>query len=165
MIYWNQKRYHNKDPVEVNKIDKPQDMDKSDRIPIDQQENPDQDKNVFNSLDLKLVFITALICIAFILTPRLNETVIRTVLAIVLILFLPGYSLVSALYPKKNDLENIERVSLSFGFPLIGVALGIVVTNITSIPINLTYILIITCSIFNIYGFNCIHPQEKGYNR
>ena len=113
-------------------------------------DNPEtHSKTGFMSLDLILVFMTAVICIAFVLTPKLNDTIIRTILGILLILFLPGYSLVAALYPKKNDLDSFERTSLSFGFPLVGLAIGIVVNNLTPVTIGLTYMLIIL-SVFTI---------------
>ena len=59
----------------------------------------------------------------------MNQTPIRTVLGILLVLFLPGYSLIAALFPRKGDLDSIERVALSFGLsiavtPLIGLALN-----------------------------------------
>ncbi len=74
--------------------------------------------------------------------PKLNDTVIRTILGLFLILFIPGYSLIAALFPKKEDLDGIERAALSFGLsiavtPLIGLAL-----NYTPFGIRLTPILI-----------------------
>ena len=85
--------------------------------------------------------ITAL-CIIFVLTPKLSHTFVRTILGLFLILFIPGYSLIAALFPKKDDLDGIERAALSFGLsvavtPLIGLAL-----NYTSWGIRLTPILI-----------------------
>lgn len=80
-------------------------------------------------LDLILVVILTLLTGAFVLVPVLNETPIRTVLGILLVLFLPGYSLIAALFPRRTDLDSIERVALSFGLsiavtPLIGLALN-----------------------------------------
>jgi len=45
-----------------------------------------------------------------------------------LVLFLPGYTLIATLFPRKDDLDGIERVALSFGLsiaitPLLGLAL------------------------------------------
>ena len=130
-----------KDP---NKSETPKSLNK---IQIDKPEK--SSKTNFISLDLLLVLLTTVICIAFVLTPKLNSTIITIILGILLILFLPGYSLVAALYPKKNDLDGFERTSLSFGFPLIGLAIGIVVNNITPVTIGLTYMLIIL-SVFTI---------------
>ncbi len=101
----------------------------------------------FVSNDLLIIFLTTLIAIIFIVTPKLNETFIRTILGLFLILFIPGYSLIAALFPKKDDLEGIERAALSFGLsiavtPLIGLVL-----NFTAWGIRLTPILI-SLSIF-----------------
>ena len=101
----------------------------------------------FVSKDLLIIFLTTLIAIIFIVTPKLNETFIRTILGLFLILFIPGYSLIAALFPKKDDLDGIERAALSFGLsiavtPLIGLAL-----NFTPWGIRLTPILI-SLSIF-----------------
>ncbi|WP_081882645.1 DUF1616 domain-containing protein [Methanobacterium sp. SMA-27] len=100
------------------------------------------DKTSFISKDLLLIFLTTLLAIIFIVTPKLNETFIRTILGLFLILFIPGYSLIAALFPKKDDLNGIERAALSFGLsiavtPLIGLAL-----NYTPWGIRLTPILI-----------------------
>lgn len=79
--------------------------------------------------DLILVMVLTLLCALFILVPVLNETIIRTVLGLLLVLFLPGYALIASLFPKRDDLDTIERLALSFGLsiaitPLIGLALN-----------------------------------------
>lgn len=97
----------------------------------------------FKTLDLVLVFIATIICLIVLLKPNLVNSNINTILMILLILFLPGYSLVAVLYPKRNDLDIYERLGLSFGFPLIGLTIVIVLTNIISIKINLNIILVL----------------------
>lgn len=59
----------------------------------------------------------------------LPDTPIRTLIGVPLVLFFPGYALVCALFPKKKDLEIVERAALSIGLslavvPLIGLALN-----------------------------------------
>ena len=99
-------------------------------------------KKHFIPTDLILVSIITALCIIFILTPKLSDTFARTILGLFLILFIPGYSLIAALFPRTDDLEGIERAALSFGLsvaitPLIGLAL-----NYTPWGIRLTPILI-----------------------
>jgi uncharacterized membrane protein len=99
--------------------------------------------------DLALVILFTLLCIPFVLIPPLNETPVRIILGLPLVLFLPGYSLIAALFPRKDDLDAIERVALSFGLsiaisPLLGLAL-----NYTPFGIRLTPILIVL-SVFTI---------------
>jgi uncharacterized membrane protein len=54
---------------------------------------------------------------------------IRIGLGLVFVLFLPGYTLVAALYPRKDDLDPAERLALSLGLsiavvPLVGLGLN-----------------------------------------
>ena len=99
--------------------------------------------------DIILVWLITALCVIFVLTPVLNDTVFRIILGLLLILFVPGYSLIAALFPKKNDLDGIERTALSFGLsiavtPLIGLLL-----NYTPFGIRLEPILI-SLSVFTI---------------
>jgi uncharacterized membrane protein/LysM repeat protein len=80
------------------------------------------------NIDLITATACALATVAVVLlVPTLEP--IRIVLGLPFILLLPGYVLVAALYPRKGDLDPIERVALSFGLsiaivPLIGLALN-----------------------------------------
>lgn len=103
-------------------------------------------KGRFYSLDLILVVLLTFLCVFFILVPVLSKTVIRTILGVLLVLFIPGYALIAALFPRTDDLDSIERLALSFGLsialtPLIGLVL-----NYTPYGIRLDPILIsLTC--------------------
>ena len=107
-------------------------------------------KHFPKDLDLALVILFTLLCIPFVLIPPLNEiSPIRIILGLPLVLFLPGYSLIAALFPRKDDLDGIERIALSFGLsiaitPLLGLAL-----NYTPFGIRLSPVLIVL-SIFTI---------------
>ena len=99
--------------------------------------------------DLALVIFLTLLCIPFVLIPPLNESPVRIILGLPLVLFLPGYALIATLFPRKDDLDGIERIALSFGLsiaisPLLGLAL-----NYTPFGIRLTPILIVL-SVFTI---------------
>jgi uncharacterized membrane protein len=64
--------------------------------------------------DLLIVLGLVLLTDIIVLTPGLNESMVRNLLGLPLVLFLPGYSLLAALFPAKSDLEEIERICLSF---------------------------------------------------
>jgi len=90
--------------------------------------------------DLALVIALTLACILFVMVPPLNETPVRIILGLLLVLFLPGYSLIAALFPGKDDLDGIERIALSFGLsiavvPLLGLALNYRPFGIRLVPI------------------------------
>jgi len=100
--------------------------------------------------DLALVILFTLLCIPFVLIPPLNEiSAIRIILGLPVVLFLPGYSLIATVFPRKDDLDAIERIALSFGLsiaitPLLGLAL-----NYTPFGIRLSPVLIVL-SVFTI---------------
>lgn len=107
----------------------------------------------FSSLDLLLVTVLTILTVLFVLEPTLNKTVVRTVLGLLLVLFLPGYALIASLFPKKDDLDGIERLALSFGLsiaitPLIGLALNYTPFGIRLDPIliSLTAVTLVLCA-------------------
>ncbi|ADI75131.1 Protein of unknown function DUF1616 (plasmid) [Methanohalobium evestigatum Z-7303] len=90
--------------------------------------------------DIITIIILVILTIVFVLVPPLNETPIRIILGLPMVLFIPGYSLIAALFPKKDDLDGIERIALSFGLsiavvPLIGLGLNYTPWGIRLIPI------------------------------
>ena len=112
----------------------------------------------FKSLpaDLALVILLTLSCTPFVLIPPLNETPVRIILGLLLVLFLPGYSLIAALFPRKDDLDGIERIALSFGLsiavvPLLGLALNYTPFGIRLVPV-LVVLSVFTVSLAVIAG-------------
>ena len=90
--------------------------------------------------DLLIVIGLVLLTDIFVLAPGLNETILRNVLGLPLVLFLPGYTLIAALFPAKSDLDGIERTALSFGLsiaivPLIGLVLNYTPFGIRLLPV------------------------------
>ena len=90
--------------------------------------------------DLAVVVLLVLLTCVFVLVPVLSDTPIRTVLGLPMVLFLPGYALIAALFPNRDDLDGIERVALSFGLsiavvPLIGLGLNYTQWGIRLVPI------------------------------
>jgi len=99
--------------------------------------------------DLALAILLTLLCVPFVLIAPLNATPVRIILGLPLVLFLPGYSLITVLFPGKDDLDGIERVALSFGLsiafvPLLGLALNYTPFGIRLLPV------IIVMSVFMI---------------
>ena len=67
---------------------------------------------------------------------------LRHVLSIILVLWLPGYSLIKALFPQK-ELDNIERTALSIGMslalvPITGLILHYTPWGIETTPVTLS---------------------------
>lgn len=90
--------------------------------------------------DLLIVIGLVLLTDIIVFTPWLNESLVRNLLGLPLVLFLPGYSLLAVLFPAKSDLEGIERICLSFGLsiatvPLIGLGLNYTSWGISLLPI------------------------------
>jgi uncharacterized membrane protein len=80
-------------------------------------------------LDIKIVMIWTVLTVISIYIPPLSASPLRVILALPMILFIPGYSLIAALFPSNKEIDLIERVALSFGLsiavvPLIGLALN-----------------------------------------
>lgn len=107
-----------------------------------------------NSADLDIVAALVLLTDLFILVPELAATPIRTVLGLPMVLFLPGYALIAALFPAKDDLDGIERIALSFGLsiavvPLIGLGLNYTPWGIRLIPImvSLSVFTLLMCAV------------------
>src|SRR5512137_1985530 len=98
--------------------------------------------------DLLAAILMALATLVFTLTP-LSDLPVRIPLGLLMVLFVPGYTLIAALFPQKKDLDGIERLALSFGLsiavvPLIGLGL-----NYTPWGIRLTPV-VISLAIFTI---------------
>lgn len=65
----------------------------------------------------------------FVLPQGVPFLYVRNVVGALFVLYLPGYSVVEALYPQRGDLEGLERLALSIGLslalvPLVGLGLN-----------------------------------------
>jgi uncharacterized membrane protein len=103
------------------------------------------------ALDLKLVVAFIILAVVFIYVPYLNESAARPAVGILMVLFIPGYSLIAALFPGKSDLGRMERGALSLG-------LSIAVSSLIGLGLNYTpwgiYLdpLVICLSTFSVIG-------------
>ncbi|MHB1043813.1 MAG: DUF1616 domain-containing protein [Eubacteriales bacterium] len=91
----------------------------------------------------------------------------RVALGLPFVLFFPGYTLIAALFPKKDDLDGIERVALSFGLsiavvPLVGLILNYTPWGIRLAPI-LVSLLVFTggMSALAVFRRNRLAPEER----
>jgi uncharacterized membrane protein len=89
-----------------------------------------------------LLFVAGFVILTdiFVLIPLLNESLIRTVLSLSLVIFFPGYALIAMLFPEKTGLESMERFALSIGLsvaivPLIGFGLNFTSWGIREVPL------------------------------
>lgn len=98
--------------------------------------------------------LIAIIVVTLLLFPLAAFTsgVPRIIFGLCLVLFFPGYTLLSALFPKKGDLAGVERIALSFGLsiavvPLMGLILNYTLWGITLYPILISITgFILACS-------------------
>jgi len=112
-----------------------------------------------------LLSVTVLSILLILTVSFFPDNPLRKVIGLPFILFFPGYSLLSFLFPRKGDLDGIERMALSFGMsiaisPLIGLLLNYTPFGIRLIPLLLSLSSFnIAFSILGIYGrFNTKNP-------
>jgi uncharacterized membrane protein len=80
-------------------------------------------------LDLGICYFWTAATLLCIYLPVLNDSFLRILFGIPMVLFIPGYALIAALFPGARDIDSIERIALSFGLsiaiaPLVGLALN-----------------------------------------
>ena len=88
--------------------------------------------------DLMLCIALALVLVT--LVALFPHNIVRQVLGLIFVLFLPGYAATAALFPENDQIDTIERVALSFGLsiaivPLIGLGLNFTPWGIRLDPI------------------------------
>jgi uncharacterized membrane protein len=117
-------------------------------------------KNEFPYILILSVILAVLIVLA------VSGTVL-VALGLPFVLFFPGYTLIAALFPARDDLDSIERVALSFGLsiavvPLLGLILNYTPWGIRLYPILLTlFVFTIMMSIIAIYRRNKLSFEKR----
>lgn len=87
---------------------------------------------------IPLNLLVFLLIIAIIFLP---VNVLRIILGLPLVLFFPGYTVIAALFPRKEGTSSIERVALSFGMSIVVVPLIGLLLNYTQMGITLESVL------------------------
>ena len=75
---------------------------------------------------------------------------VRYVLGSIFVLWLPGYTLIKALFPSKKEMDSIERLALSIGLslaivPIVGLLLNYTPWGIRLTPITLSLLALTIC--------------------
>lgn len=80
---------------------------------------------------IALIVIDALAVLTVLVTVLFPLEIFRIVLGLPFVLFFPGFTLISALFPKREWMNNIERVILSFGISIATVTFIGLILNFT----------------------------------
>ena len=103
--------------------------------------------------DLLAAAVLCVLTLFFTLVPPLASLPVRIPLGLIMVLFLPGYALIAALFPRKDDIDGIERVALSFGLsiavvPLMGLGLNYTPWGIRLVPVVISLCLFTVAMVF-----------------
>jgi uncharacterized membrane protein len=96
------------------------------------------------SIDLQILLSWTVLALVLTFSPFLFDTFLGKIITVPVLLFIPGYVMTIALYPKKDDLETIERIALSFGLSIATAMLFGLILSFTS-GIRLTSIMFALC--------------------
>jgi uncharacterized membrane protein len=114
-----------------------------------------------------LIVILAATAVLLAVIVGLPSSPLRVVLGLPFVLFFPGYALIAALYPRRDDLDGIERLALSLGLslavvPLVGLALNYTPWGIrlTPILVGLT-LFIVACSLAAVRARTRLSAAER----
>jgi len=118
--------------------------------------------------DLTLVVLWLVVSIGVIYLPLFNDTPVRIVLTLPVILFIPGYCLIAALFPKEGDVDLPERILLSIGLslavvPLIGLGLNFTPWGIRLEPLVIAVTLFTWVMIVVAHYRRAILPSEERF--
>ena len=114
-----------------------------------------------------LLLVNILAILLIIIISFFPANTLRIVLGLPFLLFFPGYTLIAALFPRRNTLASMERMLLSFGFsvvavPFIGLILNYTPWGIRLYPIlaSLTIFIVVT-SIVAWYRQRWLAQEER----
>jgi uncharacterized membrane protein len=87
-------------------------------------------------------------------------SLLRILIGVPFVLFFPGYALVCALFPKRQDLDEVERLALSIGLSIAVVPLLGLVLNYTPFGIRLHPVLVSLFSFTLLMSFVAMYRRE-----
>lgn len=123
---------------------------------------------LYTYADLAIALGLALVMLVFIYVPFLSHGLARFALGIVMILFVPGYLFIAAVYPGKDDIGNLERAVLSVGLsiilvPFMGFFLNYTVAGITAETMLTAIIFLVLFCMTVAFLRRVSLPAEKRY--
>jgi uncharacterized membrane protein len=124
-------------------------------------------KHVIILLGVDLLLVTILSVILILIIIFLPNSLIRVIIGVPFVLFFSGYTLTCVLFPRKRDLDGVERLALSIGLslavvPLIGLALNYTPFGIRLYPILLSLFLFsLSMSILSAYRRRKLPAEER----
>jgi len=113
-------------------------------------------KSVYLLYSINILMAVLILIIVF-----LPNNILRIILGLPFVLFVPGYTLIAALYHRKSDLDGIQRLALSLGLsiavvPLIGLILNYtwgITTNSILVSITVFVVVMSVIAWFNLRRF------------
>jgi len=150
-------KYRNKEPNKWKALEKLYSDWVEGRVKLIDPSPPKDYVEYLSRLDYSLWFWTTIGILIFTLFTIFFSNIhpvilyLRYIFGSILVLFLPGMSLIEALYPAERDLSPLERLALSIGLslalvPLIGLILNYTPWGIRFTPI-LTSLVLLTISL------------------
>jgi len=115
--------------------------------------------------DLLVIIGFVVVAVGIITAPPLSDSALRVVVGFPFVMFLPGYLFVSALFPRKEEIDAIERITLSIGLSLCIVVFVGLCLNYTPWGIRLGAILLALSTIILVFtvlsALRRIHVPES----
>ncbi len=108
--------------------------------------------------------VTSLVAVTLLVVFTVNASVlvyVRYVLGGIFVLFLPGFILISALYPRSGELNGLERSALSIGLSLAIVPIVGLMLNYTPWGIRLEPIMIALAMLAEALAAVCVFRRFK----
>jgi uncharacterized membrane protein len=119
--------------------------------------------------DLALIVVWIVASIVVLSLPLQNATLFRGVLTTPVVIFIPGYCLIAALFPKNGDLSLLERIALSFGLsmaivPLIGLGLNFTPWGIRLDSLVISLIIFIWVMVLVAHYRRAVLPADERFS-
>ncbi len=121
-------------------------------------------------MDKDLAFVTLyLLLVSIILNVSFfDDSMIRILLGIVFVIFIPGYSMTAALFPSKHQLSGVDRITFSFGLsiavlPILGLLIEYSPWKLNFLPLFLSLVTLTAVSCIVAYSRRKKLPKDERF--